>query len=142
MSVSTEFRYKCIEDVMRLNNGLALLYMARRSNLNLDGLVPGTQKSYMQMAIEHGADGVIDMLLKEGKSSEKVLEAVPYLLSEEKKTLICEQDEKAQSKKMFQLMAIASAIAETGVELKQMLKNAKTKTPIVKYLQSYQAQMG
>lgn len=142
MNINTEFRYKCIEEVMRLNNGAALLYMAKRSNLNLDGFVPGTQKSYMQMAIEHGANGVIAALLKEGDTNKKALKAIPYLLSEEKRTLICAKDEKAQNKKMFQLMAIASAIVETGVELKQVLGSSKIKTPIVKYLQSYQAQMG
>ena len=142
MNINTEFRYKCIEEVMRLNNGSALIYMARRSNLNLDGMVPGTQKSYMQMAIEHGASGVINMLLKEGNSNEKAIKAVPYLLSEEKKALIFEKDEKAQNKKMIQLMAIASVIVETGTELNQVLKNAHVKTPIVRYLQSYQAQMG
>ena len=42
---------------------------------------------------------------------------------------------------MFQLMAIASAIVETGVEIKQTLSNESVKTPIVKYLQSCQAQM-
>ncbi len=142
MNINTEFRYKCIEEVMRLNNGSALLYMARRSNLNLEGLVPGTQKSYMQMAIEYGANGVITALLKDGDTNEKALKAVPYLLSEEKRTLICEKDEKAQNKKMFQLMAIASAIVETGAEIKQALGSAHIKTPIVKYLQSCQAQMG
>ena len=141
MNINTEFRYKCIEEVMRLNNGSALLYMARRSNLNLEGMVPGTQKSYMQMAIEYGANGVITALLKEGDANEKALKAVPYLLSEEKRTLICEKDEKSQNKKMFQLMAIASAIVSTGAELKQVLGNPRIKTPIVKYLQSCQTQM-
>jgi hypothetical protein len=100
-----------------------------------------SQKSYMQMAIEYGANGVITALLKDGDTNEKALKAVPYLLSEEKRTLICEKDEKAQNKKMFQLMAIASAIVSTGAEIKQALGNAHIKTPIVKYLQSCQTQM-
>lgn len=140
-NINVNFRYKCIEEIMRLNNGPALIYMARRSNLNLDDFVPGTQKSYMQMAIEYGANGVISSLLREGDATKKAINAIPHLLGEEKKTLIFYNDEKAQSKKMMQLFAIASALIETGAELKHSLSKVKIKTPIVKYLQSSALQM-
>lgn len=144
-NIDIDFKRKCIEDVIRLNNGAALQYMAKRSNLDFASLVPGSNKTYMQMAIDYGANKVVDMLLESDTdvlSDEKANEAFSYLLNVEKRTLFHSENNQEHSEKMGQLLMIASSLMKACSKLQYSLKKRRVQTPIARSLMSYQAQMG
>lgn len=145
VSVDIDFKRKCIEDVIKLNNGAALLYMARRSNLNFDACIPGTDKTYMQMAIDYGANKVVDVLLESDTgvaSDEKANEAFSYLLSVEKKISRHSENNQKHSQKMHQLFLIAGSLINACSKLQCSLKKECDQTPIIRSIMNCQIQMG
>ncbi len=144
-NIDIDFKRKCIEDVIKLNNGAALQYMAKRSNLDFDACVPGTNKTYMQMAIDYGANKVVDVLLEadtDGSSDEKANEAFSYLLNVEKRTNRHSENEQERSQKMHQLFLIAGSLINACSKLQYSLKKECAQTPIIHSIMNYQTQMG
>ena len=141
-NIDVDFRRQCIEDVMRLNNAGALFYIMKRSGLKECDFVPGTQKTYMQRAIEFGATSVVEKLLEQRVDSKENLNLDSAywdcLLHEEKRAL--GEDENVLEDKITKLLVIASSLLKAGVGVSKDLGSklkAKNSTPVINLLKEY-----
>lgn len=131
----------CIEDMMRINNGPAISYLVSRFGLKPEGVIPGSQTHYIQKAIEHGADTVVEKLLELNVDPNKTYGGktpISYVLEEEKKILSEQNRSRAQQDKLDRLFLIAGALLNAGAQFVYR-SNQYTLSPIVQMIRENQA---
>lgn len=139
MMINIDERRKNLTEMIRMNNAAGFLYLMHRSGLELDGYLPGTKKTYLQTAIDQGADKIVAVLLENQKnkdvnSLEKYDDMFSSVLSAEARVLSLE-DSKLKKDKLYSLLLIAGNLLETGAVLsKQVMREVNAETPLANYL--------
>ena len=132
----------CIEDMIRINNGPAISYMVSRFGLKPEGVIPGSGKHYIQRAIEHGADTVVEKLLELNLDPNKIYGSktpIAFVLEEEEKILSEQNISREQEDKLNRLFLIAGALLNAGAKF-VVRKNKTNATPIAKFIAQQSAQ--
>ena len=73
VKIDVDFRRSNLECAISRNNVGAFLYMMKRSNLDLNGFLPGTEKTYIECAREYGADKIVESIIKHNKEKNFLL---------------------------------------------------------------------
>lgn len=60
-----DFRKRVLTEFISQNNGIALIHVIRKNSINVNEIVPRTGKTCLGLAIEAGADQVVDSLILE-----------------------------------------------------------------------------
>lgn len=138
MKMNLNIQNSTICDMIKLNNLAALIYLLNRSAVDLKKKIPGSKKSYMQLAIESGSDEVVKYFVHDldFKNNDAMKQEKPfdYLLDAEEQFLSSEDSSK--SKKIYQLLAVAGVLLNAGIRPKRKFLD-KHNSPIARFLRSY-----